>query len=149
MLDAWNAFFFLTQIALVWAAFFRLPYTKRPNEGHHLAHQQQSLSPRKIYKDMFGNQIFMDRGGYLMKLWGYETISFCIILLLALIVVFSPLDDWQREALLFWVRTLYGLLSFPYIPFKVPLLANILLHTRRMGYDEDGKTVRVIKPKRD
>ncbi|OQS03690.1 hypothetical protein THRCLA_03996 [Thraustotheca clavata] len=141
MLSPWNTLFFLWQIALVWVAFFYLPYTERPTTA-------SVVSPKankKAYQDMFGNVLHMDRGGYLMKLCGYETISFCIIVALALAAHLCLEMTWQRQTIMFWIRTLYGLLSFPYLPFKIPLVENILLHTCRMGYDERGRTVRMMK----
>ncbi|KAG9403389.1 hypothetical protein AC1031_006035 [Aphanomyces cochlioides] len=140
LLSPWNTLFFLGQIALVWIAFFYLPYTERP--------ATTVVSPRgavrsSTYQDMFGNILHMDRGGYLMKLCGYETITFCITMALALAVNMAVTLTWQRQMLMFWIRTLYGLLSFPFLPFKIPVLENVLMHTCRMGYDERGRTVRV------
>jgi hypothetical protein len=194
MLSSWNTLFFLCQIALVWVAFFYLPYTERPFQAcvnldtapptstdthsnfhananahipmsHHRPHVAQEETaptpitndatnplfyPRQrpaIYQDVFGNVLHMDRGGYLMKLCGYETITLCIIMGLAMVVHYGFHLTWQRQMLLFWIRTLYGLLSFPFLPFKMPLLENVLLHTCRMGYDPRGRTVRMIPVK--
>lgn len=148
-LQPWNAFFFMLQIVLVWTAFFRLPYTERPQEtSHHpLVYRTKSMESRefKIYHDVFGNEVHLSRGGYLMKFCGYETVSFAIIIALATAVLWFPLDEWQRKALLYWIRTAYGLFSFPFLAFKIPLLANILMHTRAMGYNELGDTVRAVK----
>ncbi|GLD95299.1 hypothetical protein PINS_up003943 [Pythium insidiosum] len=151
-LEPWNAFFFLLQIALVWAAFFRLPYTERPSERRHpLLYRTSSMERRekRVYRDIFGNRLHLNRGGYLMKLSGYETISFALILAATCVILWVPFDPWQRKALFYWLRTAYGLCSFPFIMFKVPLLANVLMHTRRMGYNEYGDTVRVVKPRQD
>lgn len=46
------------------------------------------------------------------------------------------------------IRTAYGLFSFPFLVFKIPVLANVLMHTRQMGYDEQGDTVRFAVKKR-
>uniref|UniRef100_K3WUT2 Uncharacterized protein n=1 Tax=Globisporangium ultimum (strain ATCC 200006 / CBS 805.95 / DAOM BR144) TaxID=431595 RepID=K3WUT2_GLOUD len=150
-LEMWNAFFFILQIALVWTAFFRLPYTDRPQEPRHpLVYRKSSASmnkgrERKVYHDVFGNELHLDRGGYLMKFCGYETISFAIIVVLVCIVLYLPFETWQRKALLYWIRTAYGLFSLPFVAFKIPILANVLMHTRRMGYNNRGETVRMTK----
>ncbi|RHY38805.1 hypothetical protein DYB30_008298 [Aphanomyces astaci] len=128
------------QIALVWVAFFYLPYTDRPASP---ASPRAASSASSTYQDMFGHILHMDRGGYLMKLWGYETITFCITMILALVVNVVVVPTWERQMLMFWIRTLYGLLSFPFLPFKVPVLENVLMHTVRMGYDAQGRTVRM------
>ncbi|EQC32869.1 hypothetical protein SDRG_09401 [Saprolegnia diclina VS20] len=144
MLSPWNTLFFLWQTALVWVAFFYLPYTERPSTATVLS-PKHATAPKTTYQDMFGNVLHMDRGGYLMKLCGYETIAFCFTMGLALAAQ-SLLDmTWQRQNIMFWIRTLYGLLSLPYLPFKIPLVENVLLHTCRMGYDARGRTVRMVK----
>lgn len=164
-LEVWNACFFLLQIALVWAAFFRLPYTDRPAEPRHpLTYRLASASTlsstvsssslsasaadsnqsRRVYHDAFGNVLHLDRGGYLMKFCGYETASFAVIVALVIAVLWLPFAPWQRKALFYWIRTAYGLFSLPFVAFKIPLLANVLLHTRRMGYNERGETVRAV-----
>ncbi|TYZ60782.1 hypothetical protein PybrP1_006415 [[Pythium] brassicae (nom. inval.)] len=160
-LELWNACFFLLQIALVWAAFFRLPYTDRPTEPRHpLTYRLASASSvatassasssadsgkaRRVYRDAFGHVLHLDRGGYLMKFCGYETASFTVIVALVGVVLWLPFAPWQRKALFYWVRTAYGLFSLPFVAFKIPLLANVLLHTRRMGYNERGETVRAV-----
>lgn len=155
-LEMWNAFFFILQIALVWTAFFRLPYTDRPQEPRHpltYRKSQASMSSsnssdpkaRKVYHDAFGNELHLDRGGYLMKFCGYETVSFAVIVVLICAVLWLPFEPWQRKALFYWIRTAYGLFSLPFVAFKIPLLANVLMHTRRMGYNERGETVKMVR----
>lgn len=152
-LEMWNAFFFILQIALVWTAFFRLPYTDRPQEPRHpLTYCKSSPSmtasdpqARKVYHDAFGNELHLNRGGYLMKFCGYETISFAVIVAVICVVLWLPFEPWQRKALFYWIRTAYGLFSLPFVAFKIPLLADVLMHTRRMGYNERGETVKMIK----
>jgi hypothetical protein len=63
----------------------------------------------------------------------------------ALGVLFYPFESWQVKALFYWIRSAYGLLSFPFVIFKVPILASVLMHTKRMGYNEVGETVEVTK----
>ncbi len=147
-LGNWNAFFFILQIALVWTAFFRLPYTIRPA---HLSNQSLVYHParthknHKVFHDLFGNELHFNRGGYLMKFCGYETFLFCGIVGLACGILYYPFEPWQRKALFYWIRSAYGLFSLPFVAFKIPVLANILMHTNRMGYNEDGETVQIRK----
>ncbi|GMF40914.1 unnamed protein product [Phytophthora fragariaefolia] len=141
-----TACFFVFQIVLVWAAFFRLPYTERPQELYRT--KSMELRERRVFHDAFGNEVHLNRGGYLMKFCGYETVSFTIIMALAGLVLWLPFESWQRQALFYWVRTAYGLFSFPFLVFKIPVLANVLMHTRQMGYNEHGETVRFVAKKR-
>lgn len=143
-----TACFFVLQIVLVWAAFFRLPYTVRPQETALYRTKSMEMRERGAFRDAFGNEVHLDRGGYLMKFCGYETVSFIIIMALAGLVLWLPLETWQRQALFYWIRTAYGLFSFPFLAFKIPVLANVLMHTRQMGYNEQGDTVRFAVKKR-
>lgn len=150
-LELWNAFFFVLQIALVWAAFLRLPYTERPQEARRPRRARPSTaltvdrsSERRVYHDAFGNELHLDRGGYLMKFCGYETLAFALMVALVALVLALPFAPWQRKALFYWLRTAYGLFSLPFVAFKIPLVASVLMHTRRMGYNERGETVRMV-----
>jgi hypothetical protein len=136
----------------VWIAFFRLPYSQRPLEKKHpLLYRTKSMDMReqKVYRDMLGNTLHLNRGGYLMKLCGYETVSFGVIVTLTVIILWMPFAPWQQKALFYWLRTAYGLFSLPFVVFKIPLLANVLLHTQRMGYNRYGETVTIAKLKDD
>ncbi|KAG7397056.1 hypothetical protein PHYBOEH_001334 [Phytophthora boehmeriae] len=140
-----TACFFVLQIVIVWAAFFRLPYTERPQETALYRTKSMERRERGVFHDAFGNEVHLTRGGYLMKLCGYETVSFILIMALASLVMWLPFESWQRQALFYWIRTAYGLVSFPFLIFKIPVLANVLMHTRQMGYNEQGETVRFVK----
>ncbi|POM73398.1 Hypothetical protein PHPALM_9760 [Phytophthora palmivora] len=140
-----TACFFVLQIVLVWAAFFRLPYTERPQETTLYRTKSMELRERGVFHDAFGNEVHLNRGGYLMKFCGYETVSFIVIMALAGLVLWLPFESWQRQTLFYWIRTAYGLFSFPFLVFKIPVLANVLMHTRQMGYNEQGDTVRFVK----
>ncbi|KAG3121732.1 hypothetical protein PI124_g987 [Phytophthora idaei] len=143
-----TACFFVLQIVLVWAAFFRLPYTVRPQEAALYRTKSMEMRKRRVFHDAFGNEVHLNRGGYLMKFCGYETVSFIIIMALAGLVLWLPFESWQRQTLFYWIRTAYGLFSFPFLVFKIPVLANVLMHTRQMGYNEQGDTVRFVVKKR-
>ncbi|KAG7390967.1 hypothetical protein PHYPSEUDO_006102 [Phytophthora pseudosyringae] len=143
-----TACFFVLQIVLVWAAFFRLPYTVQPQEAVLYRTKSMEFRERGVFHDAFGNEVHLNRGGYLMKFCGYETVSFIIIMALAGLVLWLPFEPWQRQALFYWIRTAYGLFSFPFLVFKIPVLANVLMHTRQMGYNEEGDTVRFVVKRR-
>ncbi|CAI5737329.1 unnamed protein product [Hyaloperonospora brassicae] len=143
-----TACFFALQILLVWAAFLRLPYTERPKETTPYQTKSMELRERSVLRDAFGNEVHLNRGGYLMKFCGYETVSFIVVMALAGLVLCLPFESWQRRALFYWIRTAYGLFSFPFLIFKIPVLAKVLMHTRQMGYNELGETVQFVVKKR-
>lgn len=137
-LTPYDGLFFLGQITLVWTAYYYLPHT--------LAEEDHDKKNKPILS-VPNSEDHHIRGGHLMKLFKYETI--CLILLLFLIgcILMSTYDKWQKKCLFFWIRTLYGLLAIPFVPFKVPLISNVLMHTKNMGYDSHGKTVASRKAK--
>ena len=50
-------------------------------------------------------------------------------------------DDWKMKANLYWAQFVYGLLSFPFLIFAVPLCPAILTKARPTAYDRDGRCV--------
>jgi hypothetical protein len=110
-------------------------------------------------KNGFG---ILEKGGHLGKLFAYETMTVVLMLsltFLSLVVFWSNwhLEDtvrhsvdtnWQFWSTLYWIRCLYGLLSLPYVPFKIPGLNTLLTHTAKAGYDAKGNTRLSVKNKK-
>ena len=46
----------------------------------------------------------------------------------------NPSDSWQLRATLYWVQVVYGLLSAPFLLFKLPLMGNLLTHANPPAY---------------
>lgn len=49
--------------------------------------------------------------------------------------------DWRTGMLLYWIKTLYGLLSFPFFVLNLPVVASVLVHVRPTAYNPWGVTV--------
>ena len=56
----------------------------------------------------------------------------------------SPVDSAGMQALLYWTRVLYGLLSLPFAVFTLPLLFEALTNARPTAYDQRGVCVRTM-----
>ena len=54
-------------------------------------------------------------------------------------------QDGKLRASYYWIQTIYGLLSFPFVIFKLPVAAAVLMHCKPTGYNLQGKTVRQIR----
>jgi flagellin-specific chaperone FliS len=52
--------------------------------------------------------------------------------------------NWRFTATLYWVKALYGLLSFPFLLLVVPGIKSVVSHARPTGYNPWGKTVPYI-----
>ena len=90
-----------------------------------------------------------DRGGYLAATQVYFLGSTGVTLLLGAAafaqyaVTSLPHEHavWQLQSSLYWVRAFFGVLSMPYIVFRVPLLMQLLVCAQRTAYDHSGNTV--------
>ena len=56
-------------------------------------------------------------------------------------------EDWQLRATLFWLKALFGLLSMPFLVFKIPVLSTLLMQVRPTGYDKKGRVVLHTRPR--
>jgi len=54
--------------------------------------------------------------------------------------------EWLFREDLFWLKTVYGLCSFPFVFFLTPGLSDLLLHTRPTGYNRAGQCVPKCSP---
>lgn len=49
--------------------------------------------------------------------------------------------NWQFTATLYWIKSLYGLLSFPFIILRLPVLNSLFAHVKPTGYNWWGRCV--------
>jgi hypothetical protein len=103
---------------------------------------------------------YAGRGGRLAWWVLYDTIVFAIIITLALIAMFASnkkvyerdtaeyrRQEWTFKATLFYLTIIWGLLSFPYIFFKMPVMFQLLTHAKATGYTRLGRCVPVMPAK--
>lgn len=83
------------------------------------------------------------RGGYLTSMYRYFVgIVLGTIASGALTLYFmNDQPQWQLLGSLFWVRVIYGLLSFPFVLFKLPLAMQLFVCSTPTAYDQKGQTV--------
>ena len=110
---------------------------------------------------------FYGRGGALRWFIFYDI----FILLIAIIILALPLyigptpvqdndadgdgakdgvveDTWKFRASLQFAKIAYGLLSFPFVMFNLPLMGKFLTHAQPTAYNRNGTTVPYVKPKK-
>jgi len=139
--------FFFLQIVLVWLTFFILPYSepcksvKDPKDLYLLDEDRNDRSQAALRA-----KVRLGRGGRLMNLFWWDT--FAVVLVLALgSVAYIVVEQrsWQLRSTFYWLSTLYGLTSLPFVPFKLPVMGALLTPTKATGYTRQGETViRVI-----
>ncbi|RYG57306.1 hypothetical protein EON66_00705 [archaeon] len=93
------------------------------------------------------------RGGALHTLFLYHAIvvMLCAVFASAALLMSSHVRHDGGSAAssiflpscLYWVRTIYGILSFPFLFFKLPLVTRLYVARSATGYDRAGHTVRV------
>jgi len=144
-----DAVFFFVQITLVWLTFFILPYSEPcravndPKDAYML-----DLSRGDKNQAALRAKVRLGRGGRLMHLFWWDTVSvFAAILLGVFAYAVLGQRGWQFRSTCYWLSTLYGLTALPFVPFKLPVMGNLLTPTKATGYTRDGMTVlRVIPP---
>ena len=141
--------FWLVQIAITGRSFSLLPFSRK--KGQRVAIERRSrLSMSSRLMLAAGEQLPPDAappllpGGVLYRLGHYDIALAAATLLFALLSAVHFGVEQPLNLTLFWLRTCHGLLSFPYLLFKLPLAHSLLTHARRTGYDSLGNTVPYI-----
>jgi hypothetical protein len=52
--------------------------------------------------------------------------------------------NWRAGMMLYWVKTLYGILSLPFFLLNLPVLSSVLVHVRPTAYNPWGVTVPLL-----
>ena len=155
---------FIGSCALVWLAFLLLPCTRSFAGAREITEDgkngKESQAPQEERKCCLYDST---RGGRLAGLLGYDLFSFLLscVLIYTLTVLdvskeatvrleqvavnkdllVSDLQNWQFRSRFFFGRIVYGLLSFPFLVFQLPILNGILTHTNPTGYNPQGLCV--------
>jgi len=166
----WEISWFAVQAANVWVAFLCLPFsnnlaggvTARSTQGRMLHGEgdyrtlravTRSREPRGLFFRAFACVVpggDFSRGGVLHPWIVYDLrcVSACLLWAAAdawrhgVGTEAFGAEAWQFRATLWWCKTLYGLLSMPFVIFLLPGLGNALTHARPTGYNRSGKCTR-------
>lgn len=163
MLTVFGAIMFCIQICLTWIAFLRLPKVNRPRtsyegmlairEGHAVAVDGEDYPIPEEY-DQRSKELLLNvpKGGHLSKWFWYDTtITLCVFAFMLLAFVTSSdgyfSASWRLRSTLYWIRTIYGLLSLPFALLKLPFMMKVLTHATVTGYDRNGRVVFGVQKK--
>lgn len=53
-------------------------------------------------------------------------------------------DNWKFVMSLYWIKALFGFLSFPFALLKIPVITSFLSHAKPTGYNPYGNTVPLL-----
>ena len=155
----WELAAFGMQIVLVWTAFAFLPFSERKGAARF---KRVRDSDDDTVPSCCGLRRHPGRGAHLLKWLLYDLFVFLAsgaLLVLALVTERSDVDEngldsesHETRQTYYWMRVTYGLLSVPWIFFKVPLAFTLTTHAKPTGYTRAGRTVALAKkakPKTD
>lgn len=143
-LSTLDACFWMLQLAITLRAFMLLPHSLK--KGQRVLERRSRLTPDFRAAIAAGQQPAppdgAPMGGMLGHLMWLDAALASLALLAAVMAIM--LADDESAALritLYWIRTLHGLGSLPYVLFRLPGAMPLLTHARRTGYDSLGHTV--------
>jgi len=140
--------FWVLQIFLLWAAGILLPYSTAKGKEHirQTEEEKKEFEEHTKDKDCFGNEKNNLIGRRVRRLLVYDLIVFIVC---AGVVGYSAFVEWDHHdpdsphkwktfALMYWMRTLYGFLSFPFFLIGLPGLFLMFTHAKPTAYNENG-----------
>jgi hypothetical protein len=74
-------------------------------------------------------------------MWLDAALASLALLAAAMAIMLADDESAALRITLYWIRTLHGLGSLPYVLFRLPGAMPLLTHARRTGYDSLGHTV--------
>ena len=137
VIEYYDGVLFFAQTLLVWLCFFILPMT-HPCRSVKDERDAYLVDDMERVHNKLGPK--RPRGGRLVDFFWWD--SFCVFFVLTLaLFAWSVVGQtgWQLRATLFWLKALFGLLSMPFLLFKIPVLNTLLMQVRSTGYDEKGR----------
>ncbi|CAD8052863.1 unnamed protein product [Paramecium primaurelia] len=139
---------FLLQLLLVWLAIILLKCSKIKGQIRfkHVQVAEQQINNKIQKQSCCLCCTFNDRGGRLYCFMLYDLICFlgCVALFLGLSVSDGERMLWQYKSTMYLAKTVYGLLSFPFLVFRVPGLTWLLTRSHGTGYDCNGNCVPLV-----
>jgi hypothetical protein len=139
VIEYYDGMLFFLQTLLVWLCFFILPMT---HPCKYVLDDRHAYLVEDMDRVLGKLGTRRPRGGRLVQLFWWD--SFCVFLVLGLaLFAWGGLGQqgWQLRATLFWLKVLFGLLSMPFLLFKIPVLSTLLMQVRATGYDQWGRVV--------
>ena len=143
-LSTLDACFWMLQLAITLRAFMLLPHSLK--KGQRVLERRSRLTPDFRAAIAAGQQPAPPDGapmggmlGHLM--WLDAALASLALLAAVTAIVLADDESAALRITLYWIRTLHGLGSLPYVLFRMPGAMPLLTHARRTGYDSRGHTV--------
>eukprot|EP01017_Pseudomicrothorax_dubius_P008976 TRINITY_DN12990_c0_g1_i1.p1 TRINITY_DN12990_c0_g1~~TRINITY_DN12990_c0_g1_i1.p1 ORF type:complete len:524 (-),score=100.14 TRINITY_DN12990_c0_g1_i1:34-1605(-) len=132
----------ILKIALVWLCFLMLPYSKA--KGRPKFRYAKLADPTARHDEQcLCCTLNIQRGGRLKGFMIYDIVTFIICVAGFFVITFvqDAKEEFQLKTTIFAMKMLYGILSFPFLIFLVPLLDQLLTRSRPTAYTRDGHCI--------
>lgn len=127
---------FVLQILLVWFSYILIPCSKKKGMPKF---RFQSKHAEKLHDDAMKQSCCGGkRGGRLKCFMIYELVITLLTVILCIVMIF-PLkqdDSTSIRAAVYFTKVIYGLLSFPFVLFAIPVVSNLLTRTKSTKYNK-------------
>ena len=121
---------FFARFLLCWVALALLPWSAVKG-GYH-------------YEPVRGELASVTRKGGRVWYWMYYDLAIFLGCMALIYFIFTQPGgtDWVVNAQLFHVKVVYGMLSFPWVILKLPMMYSLILSLKPTKYNRRGETVR-------
>lgn len=137
------------QVLLLWWAGLQLRYTvKKGQLKIKLTQEEQREWEAARETDCCGNEYHASTGQRVRSWVVYDLVVF---VLCAGVVAFAAFreyhvhedleEDWKALAVMYWMRTVYGLMSLPWVLLRLPGIFTVYTHAAPTGYNQNGMVV--------
>eukprot|EP01060_Flectonema_neradi_P041698 TRINITY_DN9982_c0_g1_i1.p1 TRINITY_DN9982_c0_g1~~TRINITY_DN9982_c0_g1_i1.p1 ORF type:complete len:467 (+),score=51.80 TRINITY_DN9982_c0_g1_i1:65-1465(+) len=152
---------FVFQVILVWIAFLKIRTSQRKGGAFYL-NQEYRRASGVAGPDTSAEEVREKKTRRRLMKWLFFDVFVCLLCVgLALFAAFNGansshgritrngITNWRFEASLYMIKCIYGLLSFPFLFLKLPVLGALLSHARRTAYTPTGQCVPYKGPQID
>ena len=129
------------KVILVWLCYLLLPCSEKRGQAsfRHLSESEEAKQSQE--SKLCCN---LKRGGTRLRwlmLWELISMALTIGLFFILYYLVVRHDKAGIQQTIYFCQTIYGLLSFPFLLFSVPMMTTLLTKTRPTKYDRHGRCV--------
>ena len=153
-LSPFSAVFWAMQMLITTRAFLLLPYSEK--KGQRVVERRAMLSlevrralatgmgppPEVLMMGGVSSRPQAAAGGVLVHMGAFDLVLASLVLVASSTAALLCSSHPQLLCVtLYWIRTVHGLLSCPYLLLRLPGANTLLTHARRTGYDRFGHCV--------
>ncbi|KRX11224.1 hypothetical protein PPERSA_07749 [Pseudocohnilembus persalinus] len=137
--ELYDSIGFFLIIFMCWLSFLFLQCAENKGKWKDLyvKHVKDDYVRNKEHK-CFCCTFTLEKGGRLKGFMLYDlfVVIFCALLFVVMYIFLDKQEEWQVKQILYLVKTIYGMLMFPFMLFVIPQFNEILTRSKETGYDK-------------